>query len=562
MPTSGLSPEVTRRRYSHPLSAAIDAAPEGNLGLVVTLPSRIGKYRVVAQLGQGGMSRVLLCLASGVADFTKLLVVKQLKDELAGDPEFLTMFLDEARLAARLNHPNVVQTYEVGEEDGSYFIAMDYLEGQSLHAVVQRARRGDMPLDIHLRVLSDMLSGLHYAHELRDYDGSPLSVVHRDVSPHNVFVTYDGQVKLVDFGIAKAAGAAGMTQEGVFKGKVNYIAPEQALGEKVDRRADIFAAGVMLWEAVARKRIARGQTDLVTLNLRLHGDDPRLRDVASDAPVALVELCERAMAHHRDDRIETAEAFRDALDAYLDAHGRVGTKDVARFLERHFARDRAALRATVEEQVKLHAGADEPRPIVTLVTSPLRARASGARPSGAHEPTPTKLSVDHEEAPVPARSWSPRLAGAGLAIAAGALVAVLASRGGEETVPAAVASTVAASATPRDERVSIELSVEPKDALVTLDGAAVASNPFRAKVPADGQTHRIAIRAEGYEPVERIVTFDRDISLSVSLVRVPAAASASARAATAPARARPAPRPSDSTDARPPTRPIDEKVPF
>src|SRR5262245_49429219 len=206
---------------------------------------RVGKYRIVALLGQGGMASVYLSVVPGPAGVNKLLVVKILREELSQDAEFLAMFLNEARLATRLNHANVVQTYEVGFADARHFLAMDYLDGQPLHAVLRKASRTGMPLDVHVRILADTLAGLHYAHTLADFDGTPLRVVHRDVSPQNVFVTYDGRVLVVDFGIAKATGAASNTQSGVFKGKLSYVAPEQAAGDAVDARADLFAVGVM-----------------------------------------------------------------------------------------------------------------------------------------------------------------------------------------------------------------------------------------------------------------------------------------------------------------------------
>src|SRR5438105_4376679 len=172
----------------------------------------LGRYRVIAKLGQGGMAKVFLTVVPGPAGVQKLLVVKELRPELAHDEDIRTMFLDEARLAARLNHPNVVQTYEVGVERGHYFIAMEYLEGQPLNRLWRRMAAEHMPLEMQLKILADALNGLHYAHELVDFDGTPLHVVHRDISPHNVFVTYDGQVKVVDFGIAKAASSRGSTK--------------------------------------------------------------------------------------------------------------------------------------------------------------------------------------------------------------------------------------------------------------------------------------------------------------------------------------------------------------
>src|SRR5689334_3257328 len=188
----------------------------------------LGKYRLIAELGHGGMAEVYLAVVRGPAGFNKLVVVKQIRPQLAEDPEFLAMFLDEARLAARLSHPNVVQTNEVGQEGERHFLAMEYLDGQPLSRINQRlGPKGGLPLVMHLRVIADLLGGLHYAHELSDYDGTPLGVVHRDVTPHNIFITYDGVVKVVDFGIAKARDALTLTKVGIIKGKIAYMAPEQ-----------------------------------------------------------------------------------------------------------------------------------------------------------------------------------------------------------------------------------------------------------------------------------------------------------------------------------------------
>ena len=281
-------------------------------------PEQIGKYRVLAKLGQGGMATVWLTVSSGKAGFEKLLVVKELRSELADDPEFLTMFLDEARLAARLNHPNVVHTYEVGQDDRHHYIAMDYLEGQSLQQLLRKVGRKGLPLELHVRVLADMLTGLDYAHTLTDFDGTPLHVVHRDVSPHNVFVTYDGQVKVVDFGIAKAAGASTRTRTGVYKGKPAYIAPEQARALPVDARADVFAVGIMLWEAIAGRRMAEQADEMAILAARITAADPKIRDLVPDAPAELADACDKAMAHAREDRFESAQAMQEVLAAWLE----------------------------------------------------------------------------------------------------------------------------------------------------------------------------------------------------------------------------------------------------
>ncbi len=218
----------------------------------------MGRYAPVARLGTGGMADVFLTLAHGPQGVNKLSVVKRLRD-----PENVAlteMFLDEARLAARLNHPNIVHTYEVGEARGEYFIAMEYLEGQPLNQLLKKleSRCEGLSEPFVAFIAIQALKGLHYAHEFCDFDGTPLGVVHRDVSPHNLFVTYGGEIKLLDFGIAKAAVNLTHTEDGVLKGKIRYMAPEQATGTDVDRRADIFAFGVVFWEMLARRALFTG----------------------------------------------------------------------------------------------------------------------------------------------------------------------------------------------------------------------------------------------------------------------------------------------------------------
>lgn len=313
----------------------------------------IGTYRLVAGLGQGGMARVYLALSDKRAGFQKLFVLKVLRGDIAADPEFVAMFLEEARVTARLNHPNVVHTYEVGEHQGRYFIAMEYLEGQSLSSIAARIGREKIPLPLHLRFLSDTLAGLHYAHELDDYDGQPLRIVHRDVSPQNVFVTYAGQAKILDFGIAKAAGGISATRQGVVKGKVGYMAPEQATGHPVDRRSDIYAVGIMLWEAIAGRRlVTRDEPESLVLERRVAGQDPPIAEIVPDVPTDLAAICDKAMRSNPDERYLTAAEMRRDLEQHLHRLGPSDSSAVASLLEEHFADDRREMRRLVEEQVK------------------------------------------------------------------------------------------------------------------------------------------------------------------------------------------------------------------
>lgn len=526
------------------------------------MTDRIGKCRIIAKLGQGGMANVFLSVVPGPADVYKLLVVKVLRDELAQDHDFLAMFLNEARLAARLNHANVVTTYEVGLDNGQHYLAMDYLDGQPYSAILRKTRR-NIPLGTHLRILADTLSGLDYAHTLTDFDGTPLSVVHRDVSPQNVFVGYDGQVKVVDFGIAKAAGAASTTQSGVFKGKLAYAAPEQAAGEPVDARADVFSVGVMLWEAIAGRRLTHGETETSVLGRRLAGLEPRIRDVVLDVDPELAEICDRAMARDRDDRFPDARSMQDALERVLErTTRRVGRREVGEFVSGLFADKRAEIRAIIDEQMKRVL-----RDTSTALPLPV---LSGGRSS--LEPTPTQvegsarrsssgtLAAASTSREAPARPSHTRALVVGLAVfglTAGAGAAVL--YGTRKPAPSPAGS--AAAGPGAVQRVALRIEFGPGGATAKLDGVPLASSPFVAQVDRDGTMHRIDVEAPGMAPKTTMVSYDQDVSVSIVLVpEAPSADPAATQAAAAPS-GRDA-RPSGETSGnRPGGRPADPRKP-
>jgi len=494
----------------------------------------LGGYRLVAVLGTGGMARVYLAMAQKAGGFTKLLVLKILRTDLDADGEFLAMFMQEARLAARLNHPNVVQTYEVGEDSGRHLIAMEYLEGQALSAVVARVGRGKLPLDIELRVLCDILEGLHYAHELTDYDGTPLRVVHRDVSPQNIFVTYTGQSKLVDFGIAKVVGAA-HTQHGIVKGKVGYLAPEQATSKPVDCRADIYSVGVLLWEALTGRRfVQRGEDEVVALTRRIMGTDPRVRDVAPDAPDELAQICDKAMATNPEDRFATAAEMRDAIDAYARKGQPADARRVASVLDEHFAEDRTRIRRLVEDQVK---SADQTGPLIELQTGAPMTPAS----------SDIDIPIDVEPTSVIKRRF-PLAIGVGAAalLVFGGLAFAMATRrvGAARAEagpgPSAIAAPLALSATGEmdasvaagvspgadarpDDVATVVIRTVPATATLVLDGKRVP-NPYQAKLTRDGSKHTLQITAAGFSSEQRVLLLDRDQNELVTLVRAPSAA--------------------------------------
>jgi serine/threonine-protein kinase len=250
------------------------------------------------ELGRGGMARVYLgeSLGSGIQ---KLVVLKILNHELARDAAMRAAFLREAVLSGRMNHPNVVQVHEVLQHESTDVIVMEYIDGFSLSRIVQHSdpRLG---IRLHLGILVQMLAGLHYFHELTDLEGNALNGVHRDVSPHNLLVSFDGQAKVADFGIAKVNSPIhSETQTGLVKGKIHYMAPEQLLGEQVDRRADIFSAGVLLWEAVAQRRMWLGCEPRAVMEALIRGEIPSIASAAPNAPRSLVEVVERATASKR-----------------------------------------------------------------------------------------------------------------------------------------------------------------------------------------------------------------------------------------------------------------------
>jgi eukaryotic-like serine/threonine-protein kinase len=314
----------------------------------------LGRYGLVSTLGQGGMGTIHLAVAGGLGEFQKLLVVKELRRDLAQNDKFVAMFLAEAKLAARLSHPNVVQTLEAGMDGDRYFLSMEFLDGQPFIELLRRALSAPVvPLSVRIQILCEVLAGLHYAHELRDYDGTPLEIVHRDVSPANVFVTYDGQVKVVDFGIAKAADAEHLTSPGVFKGKFPYAAPEQVTGQPVDRRTDVFAVGVMLWEAVCLRRFAPGVPTQASIAARVRGSEPRLASVVPDVDPWLAQICDRATHIDPDARFASAEEFRAVLQRFVLMSGEIpSAAAIAEVMHGKFAAEHAIMHRLIDAHIK------------------------------------------------------------------------------------------------------------------------------------------------------------------------------------------------------------------
>ena len=507
------------------------------------------------------MADIYLAVAAGIASFNKLLVLKALRSDAT--TELVEMFLDEARLSARFNHPNIVQTYEVSEASGRYFIALEYLEGQSLRAV-QRKLGHAFPVAEELRALAAVARGLDYAHALKDFEGKPLHVVHRDVSPQNVFLTYDGQVKLLDFGIAKSTSSLHHTQLGLIKGKLDYIAPEQVRGDVVDRRADIFALGVMAWEAATRQPFSGGRavTDVAKLHKRLTGGEPDVQTVRPDVPEPLAVAIRCALSLDPASRFATAGAFADAIEGFLEASRlRPSSKTLSAALARPYADVQSRLKSVIEAQLK-RISRNGSRDTSLLVLEPGDATSShyGVVSSYRNDSISPSVSLAvASKRPGRANSWAQRHSSK-LAVLVGAVAFATISalmipqpaldatkRVSAAALPVAVGSSTtdrlsAAQPSPAaqgEQTVAVDLRVSPQGAHVELDGAALPELPFRAQLRRDGMLHRVVASAPGYVTKTVAVPFDRDRELSVALDRIvsaPAHASAHVSRAHVPER--------------------------
>jgi len=370
---------------------------------------RLDRFELVAELASGGMATVYLARLSGVAGFQRLVAIKRLHPHLANEPDFIEMFLDEARLAARIHHPNVVPIQEVGESGSGYYLVMDYVEGDTLARLLARAAQTNtrIPWGVTIRILLDTLAGLHAAHELTDDLGQPLAIVHRDVSPQNILVGSDGIARIADFGVARAASRLSTTRSGQLKGKLAYMAPEQARGAAIDRRADLFSCGIVLWEALALKRLFKGDGEAATLNRVLFDPIAPPSTHQADIPASLEAVCMRALARDPDQRFATAEAFADELEREARGLSCVGSvRDVAACVEEVFGSDLVQQRDAVRGWLARSEPSAPPRSRKSLPESVQtrveRGRSEPSKPSSAPGGTPGP--VDRLAVTVPASS--------------------------------------------------------------------------------------------------------------------------------------------------------------
>jgi eukaryotic-like serine/threonine-protein kinase len=301
--------------------------------------ARLGRYELLARLATGGMGEIFLARLEGAAGFEKLYVVKRILPHLADDARFRQMLIAEAQIAAKMAHANICHVYELGETAGQLYIVMEYLEGVTMLPLLRRASKADAPLDLGFvaGVVQQATDALHYAHELKDRDGEPLGVIHRDVTPANVFLCETGVAKVLDFGIAKARGASAKTEDGAVKGKYAYMAPEQLRGGAIDRRVDLFALGVVMYEMLALRRLFQRKTDYLTFRAVMEQPIPDIRRYRPDIPEPLADALSRALERDPDKRFETARqlgtAILDAIGGRPWSQGELGDFVKANFID-------------------------------------------------------------------------------------------------------------------------------------------------------------------------------------------------------------------------------------
>ncbi|MCA9627938.1 MAG: protein kinase [Myxococcales bacterium] len=502
----------------------------------------ISRYRLIMRLGRGGMARVYLaCTRTGLS---KLVVLKVLEPHLTKDESARVAFHKEATLSALMSHPNVVQVHEVFEAEGTPVMVMEYLEGWSLSEVLKVTRCG-LPLRMNLMILGQVLNALHYVHEMTDLEGKPLGAVHRDVSPNNIMILPSGFAKVLDFGIAKATieGSAA-TETGIIKGKLRYMAPEQLLGAPLDRRVDVFAAGVILWEMLAQQRMWSKVPDSQVVGALAHGVVPELpHDI--EVPAPLRDAVKRATAKSPKDRFETAQEFAQVL-SWTAAE--LGPPPSSSEVKAHLGEELDSVIRERRELIKQAMKDSSSTGPVSLDDLPFVEAASQSSSSKlslpGHDRSVTapsgglsaSSSGELMYSPPSSRRW--RLAALGLGVLLiGGLVAFTQLR--EPT--AADAQSRAAASVPQ----SIRVAALPEDATIFVNDVQQATNPAEI-VPPSG-SWRLKVVSSGYQPFEREYTRLPGSPISVHLERLAAkeaapSASATTEAATPPQKAINAPR--------------------
>jgi tRNA A-37 threonylcarbamoyl transferase component Bud32 len=504
---------------------------------VAYLAAMASRYEVVGTLAQGGMAEIVLARTEGPQGFARAVVLKRILRHLATRADFRAMFLDEARLMAGIHHSNVVNVHELVEEDDQLMLVMDYLQGESADGLLRAsvAEQERLPFAVMAYLVAEACAGLHAAHELTGPDGATLGLVHRDVSPQNIFVNYDGHVQLLDFGIAHAAGRSTQTEAGQIKGKFRYMSPEQCRGKVLDRRSDIFALGIVLYELTTQHGLFHRDSDMQTMRAVCKEAIPAPSTHVPGYPPALEAICLRALDRDRNARFDTAHDLEIALRDYLSKEGVSARAELAAIMARLFDE---RIDDKAEMLRRLRAG--EPSlPVAqaeTHVDVPVPSVAFG------HSIETTDSTRPDAPAAVATQgSASPRRRLAIVAAGTLALGAAIVGAG------LALRSDPAPSAAAPSASVVIEIETTPAGAEVVIDSVRVGVTPAKLPLPARDTPLAVHIGREGYEPVvETIVpNVSQRLRLRLNPIAAPtASASDDTRPGTPPQprpRAQPAP---------------------
>ncbi len=424
-------------------------------------PIRFGKYLILDKIATGGMAELFRAKITSVEGFEKLVAIKKILPNLTQDSNLITMFIDEAKLAAMLTHQNIVQIYDLGSMEGAYFIAMEYIQGKDLRVLSNKSKEKGLPLPLEyaLYITSRICSGLDYSHNLKDFQGNPLKLIHRDISPQNILVTYEGEVKIVDFGIAKAARKTADTREGLIKGKVAYMSPEQAAGKTIDHRSDIFSAGILLYEMITGVRMFDG-ADLNVLDKVRKADFQKAETIVSDLPADVSEILQRALAKAPSRRYKSCVDMLADLEECLSSFTvRPRAEGLSHYMKALFAEEIAAEAAALLK---------------------IEAEVFSLKEEGASDGKTKTLHILEHIEPVPAKKTSPapsthRLWLGTWAVAMVAAAIVLAVLFKEKRVPTVVDDTVVTSV--KTSKVPSPSAVAPAPSSIESAKAPASSEP-------------------------------------------------------------------------------------